>query len=82
MEDLEIYFDDSYAEKYLLEEIERRQKKFWINKQGQRIDITKMDDSYLLNCLKFVRRQQELKQKELDDFYWEATNEIAEYGDR
>ena len=70
MKDIEIHFDDgTYAEKILLQEIERRQKKYWINKQGQRVDIETMDDNYLLNCLNLVRRENSEK---LDRIYGEV----------
>ena len=59
---VDIHFDDSFAEKYLLEEVNRRRKKYWINKQGQRVDISKMDDQYLLNCLSLVRRTNQYKE--------------------
>lgn len=82
MEDIDIYavdihFDDSFAEKYLLEEVYRRRKKYWINKQGQRVDISKMDDQYLLNCLSLVRRANQYKE---DMWYMESMME--DFGDR
>lgn len=76
MNALDIHFDDSCAEKYLLEEIDRRRKKYWINRKGERVDITQMDDKYLLNCLNLVRKQSELR-----DLYWEYRAEVDDYGD-
>lgn len=77
MDSLDIHFDDSFAEKYLLEEIERRRKKYWINAKGEQVDIAKMDDQYLLNCLNLVRRK-----AELNDLYWEYRAEVDDCGDR
>lgn len=74
---VDIHFDDSFAEKYLLEEVSRRRKRYWINKNGDRVDISKMDDKYLLNCLSLVRR---VKQYKEDMWYMEAMME--DFGDR
>ena len=78
MKDIEIHFDDGeYAEKYLLRELEKRQKKYWINKQGQRVDIETMGDNYLLNCLALVRRTEEIK-----EMWGEYQAEMQDCGDR
>lgn len=74
---VDIHFDDSFAEKYLLEEVNRRRKKYWINKQGQRVDISKMDDQYLLNCLSLVRRTNQYKEN-----MWYIAEMTDDYGDR
>lgn len=74
---MDINFDDSFAEKYLLEEVNRRRKKYWINKKGERVDISSMDDKYLLNCLKLVRK---VKQYKEDMWYMEIMTE--DFGDR
>lgn len=79
MEDLEIHFTDPEAEEVLLKEVRRRQKKYWINKYGERIDIETMDDSYLLNCLNLVRRENGEK---FDRLYGEVIAETMDYGDR
>lgn len=78
MKDIEIHFDDGrYAEKILLQELNRRQKKYWINKQGQRVDIEAMDDNYLLNCLALVRRTEELS-----EMWGKMQAEMQDCGDR
>lgn len=77
MEDLEIHFTDPEAEEILLAEVRKRQKKYWINKYGERVDIETMDDSYLLNCLNLVRRTEEM-----DDLWGECIAELQDCGDR
>lgn len=77
MNAVDIHFDDSFADKYLLEEINRRRKKYCINKQGQRVDISDMDDQYLLNCLKIMRKAKKYKE---DMWYMEIMME--DFGDR
>lgn len=76
MDAIDIHFDDSFAEKYLLEEVDRRRKKYWINKKGDRVDISEMDDQYLLNCLGLVRKAKQYKE---DMWYMGAMME--DFGD-
>lgn len=79
MKDIEIHFDDGeYAERILLEEIERRSKKYWINAKGERVDISSMSDEYLMNCYNLVKREKALQ----EDRVWDGlTAEQMFYSD-
>lgn len=66
IKDIDIKFDDYESIKYLKEEKEHRAKKYWINKNGERVDITTMDDEYLQNCIDLMEKTLEKRE---NDYY-------------
>ena len=53
---------------YLYKERERRQKILWINKQGEKVDIKEIDDTYLNNLINLLERQSDLN--DLNGYYF------------
>lgn len=53
---------------YLYKERERRQKILWINKQGEKVDIKEIDDTYLNNLINLLERQSDLD--DLNGYYF------------
>ena len=51
---------------YLYKERERRQKILWTNKQGEKVNIKEIDDTYLNNLINLLERQ-----SDLDDLNYE-----------
>lgn len=45
---------------YLYKERERRQKILWTNKQGEKVNIKEIDDTYLNNLINLLERQSDL----------------------
>jgi hypothetical protein len=65
-----------------------KNKVFWTNKKGEKVDVDSMDETYLRNLVKFLIRSRNSdfvkSPSDIDDntmdTYWELKN--SDYGDR